>query len=158
MEPTPVANPYLAEPVQTARVAAILAATMDAAPLELVCPGFESVRFYITYTADLAGGAVTFQIQISPYFEDHATLESWFAESDVVLNVPVLAGGADSTNLIQRQTHTYAEADVALSAQNFEYTFPLNRVVERIRIPCQESGQIGAEDLGSCHIIALFGM
>ena len=157
MEPTPVANPYLAPPVQTARtdLDLIAAPDWDTDPLiEMPCPGFRSVKFYIMYLPDADNGAVTFRVEVSPYYADTAGVEDWFTESDVILAAPVLAGGADSVNLIQRQTHTYAE--VAIAVQNFEYTFMLNRTVERIRIPCQETGVVG--DVGSCHIVALFGM
>ncbi len=153
--PRPMSNAYLAEPVQTARAAAVLPATpnWDATPLELACPGFSYVRFYITYTPITQADALTFKIEVSPYSSDQAGIEDWFQESDTLLAAPVLAQGADSTNIIQRQDHTYGEVVVAV--QNFEYLFPLVITVERIRIPCYEAANNGA---GTCHIIALFGM
>ena len=157
MADTLVANPYLALPVQEARADADLIASpaWDTDPLvEMYCAGFQSVRFYVAYLPDADTGAITFRIEVSPYSADQAGVEDWFQEGDTLLAAPVLAGGADSTNLIQRQDHTYAE--VAIATQNFEYVFMLHRNVERIRIPCQESGVVG--DVGSAHIMAHFGM
>ena len=156
MVDTLVANPLSAEPVWEARVAAILApaGAFDGTPIEIPCPGFQSVRFYISYTLGADGGEVTFRIEISPYSADQAGVQDWFWESDTLLAAPVLAGGADSANLIQRQTHTYEEVTGAI--EDFEYVFMLRRNVERIRIPCAESGVVGTP--GTVHIMALFGM
>jgi len=150
-----VANPYGAQPVQVARVDAVLPASpnWDATPLELACPGFSRVRFYITYEPIAIGDDLTFRIEVSPYSADQAGVQDWFQESDTLLAAPVLAAGADSVNLIQRQHHTYGAITAVLD--DFEYLFLLARAVERIRISCYE---VPAGNAGNAHIIALFGM
>ena len=153
--PRPMSNAYSAEPVQEARAAGVLPASpnWDATPLELACPGFSYVRFYIAYEATAIGDDLTFRIEVSPYSADQAGVEDWFQEGDTLLAAPVLAAGADSTNLIQRQHHTYGA--ITAVVDNFEYLFPLVITVERIRISCYE---VPAGDAGSAHIVALFGM
>ncbi len=154
--PRPMSNAYGSQPVQEARAAAVLIAApaWDTDPLvEMKCAGFSYMRLYLSYTPITQADAFTFRVELSPYSIDTAGVQNWFVESDTLLAAPVLAQGADSTNIIQRQDHTYGEVVVAV--QNFEFLFKLAITVERVRIPCQETPNNGA---GTCHIIALFGM
>jgi len=153
--PRPLSNAYLAEPVQTARYLAVLplAWAWDT-PLELACPGFHNVRLFISYMPFAAWAFMVFRVEISPYSSDQAGVEDWFQEGDTIQPAPLLAPGADSANLIQRQVHRYTE--VVVNVQNWEYMLELGSTVERIRVSCRENSKGGPP--GLCNIIALFGM
>ena len=153
--PRPLSNAYLAEPVQTARYLAVLplAWAWDTDALELACPGFQGVRLFISYMPFANNAFMVFRIEISPYSSDQAGAD-WFQEADTIQPVPLLAPGADTANLIQRQVHSYRE--VIVNVQNWDHLFTLGSTVERIRVSCRENSK-GAPP-GLCSIIALFGM
>ena len=147
--PRSASTTYLDE--QVARAAAILGAAWDATPLELACPGALSVTFYVTYTRAAAGGAVDTQVQTSPYSVDRAGVEDWFTQ-DIYAGAAVVPG-ADTTSTIQRELITYQATAAAAEMYPLD-PIDLGGTVERIRIPCRESGN--PQDPGTCHIVATF--
>lgn len=152
----PVSATYL--DVQEARASAALpaAGAWDAAPLELACPGFNSVLLTFTYTRGGAAGAFDFQILPSPYSvaaNVSIGAQEWGAESIYAAGA-VVAGG-DTTSLVQRDLQSYTAT--AAAVESFTYgPVKLNGTVERIRIPARESGNVGAP--GTLQIQANFGM
>ena len=149
----PISSAYLE--VQTVRASAALpaAGAYDATPLELHCSKFDFVTFYVSYTRGAAGGAVDLALQVSPRSTDLAGVEDWFQQS-------ILAGGAvvanaDTTSLIQREAVSYGATGAAI--ENFVYgPVELRGTVERLRVPCAESGAVGSP--GTAHIVAVFAM
>jgi len=142
---------YLDE--QVARAAAILlpAGAWDAAPTEVVCGSALSVTFYITYTRGGVGGAIDTQVQTSPYSVDRAVVEDWFSED--IFSAGAVAAGVDTASRIQRNTLTYQAVGAAAEMYVLD-PIVLGGTVERIRIPCRESGNVGAP--GTAHIVAMF--
>lgn len=150
----PGSNQYYTAPVQTARAAAALpaAGAWDAAPLELYCAGYRICNLYIVYTRAAAGGAMDFQLQVSPRSADAGGVEDWFAAS--AYDVGAVAAGVDTASAIQREVITYTST--AAGAEDFVFAFVLGPGVERIRIPCRESGVVG--NPGAVHIVAHFSV
>ena len=140
---------YLDE--QVARAAAVLTAAWDVTPLEVVCASAISVTFYITYTRGAAGGAVDSQVQTSPYSLDRAGVEDWFTED--IFSSGAVAAGVDVASRIQRNILTYQATGAAAEMYVID-PIELGGVVERIRIPCRESGD--PQTPGTCHIVAMF--
>jgi len=142
---------YLDEQVARAAAALGAAGIWDAAPTEVVCAGALSVTYYLTYTRGGAGGAVDSQIQTSPYSADRAGVEDWFTQ-DIYAGAAVVPG-ADTTSTIQRELITYQA--VAAAAEMYVLDpIDLGGTVERIRIRCRESGNVGLP--GDVHIVAMF--
>ena len=139
--------------IQEARAAAALpaAGVFDATPAELYCPELDFVTLYITYTRGAVGGAVTFRLEVSPRTNDDAVLENWYQAA--ILSGGAVALGADTTSSTQREEVEYGAT--AAAAETFVYgPVELRSTVERIRIPCAESGVLG--NPGDCHITAVF--
>ncbi len=143
--------PVLVDHEQEARVAAVLTAVWDLTPLELPCPGFTHVTIDITYTRGGVGGAVDTQVQTSPYSADRAGVEDWFTED--IFSAGAVAAGNDVASRIQRNVLTYQAT--AAGAENYVLDpIELGGTMERLRVLCLESGNVGA--LGDCHIVAIF--
>jgi hypothetical protein len=144
-----MANPYGLNPYQIARASAALpaAGAYDATPTELVCAGFDFVTLYIVYTRGGAGGDMQFKIEVSPASGgDEWHQLTAYAKATVT-------SGSDLTSNAQREEVEYGST--GSGAEKFAYgPIPLNGTVERIRIPCQESGAVGTP--GTCQIKALF--
>jgi len=139
--------------IQEARASAALpaAGAFDASPTELVCADMEFVLLYITYTRAGAGGAVTFKVEVSPRTADDATLEDWYQAG--ILAGGAVAAGSDTTSAIQREEVEYQATGAG--AETFVYgPIELRSNVERIRIPCAESGAVGTP--GTVQITAVF--
>lgn len=142
MSPHPVGwqNPV------TMRASAALpaAGAWDAAPTEQSVAGAGSVLLSFTYTQGAAGGAFDWQVQASPYSiaaNVPAGAGEWGDES--LYAAGALVGGADSQSLVQAEYQTFDPTGAA--AETFVYgPIALNHTVERIRIPCRESGQTGS--------------
>jgi len=141
--PHPISATYL--DLQEARASAALpaAGAWDAAPLELVCPGFENILLSFTYTRGGAGGAFDFQIEVSPYSVVGlvpAGAQEWVAES---LYAPGgVAAGVLSQSRVQNEYVTFQS--VAAGAEDFAYgPLELFGTIERIRVTCRESGAVG---------------
>ena len=140
---------YLDE--QVARAAAVLAGAFDAAPIEMACAGALSVTLYITYTRGGAAGAVDVQLQTSPYSVDRVGVEDWFTQD--LYAAAAVVPGADTVSDIQREQITYTAT--AVGAENYVLDpIDLGGTVERLRVRCLESGNVGAP--GTCHIVAMF--
>lgn len=127
------------------------AGAWDATPIEVSCAGFDKVGFYFTYTWGAAGGEITFQFQFSPYAVDQAGVEDWFCGS--LYGPAIMDDCCDLHSEIQCEDIAYCAVDG--TAQTFFYG-PLNLsgVVERIRVPCRESGVTGTP--GTAHAVAVF--
>lgn len=141
--------------VQEARVSAVLAAAWDAAPIEMACPGLNSVTFGFTYTRGGAAGAFDYQIWYSLYSvaaNVPAGAQEWYTEP--IYAAGAVAAGVDTTSLVQLEFQRYTPTGAAVSA------FPigpieLDATIERIRIRARESGNVGAP--GTLQIQATFG-
>jgi hypothetical protein len=145
-------QPVIDNPV-TVRAAAALPAAggWDATPTEVACAGFNWMMLYFTYTQGAAGGAVDFQMHVSPYAADIAGVEDWFYQS--VYGAGAVAAGADTTSNVQRELVTYGST--AAGAETFVYgPVILDGTVERLRVRCRESG--ATANPGDCHVVAVF--
>jgi hypothetical protein len=145
-------HPVIDNPV-TIRAAAALPALggWDATPTEVACAGFNWAMFYFTYTQGAAGGAMDFQMHISPYAADLAGVEDWFHQT--IYGAGAVAAGADTTSNVQRELVTYGST--AAGAETFVYgPVRLDGTIERLRVRCRESGVPGTA--GTCHIVAVF--
>jgi len=143
-------NPYnLADLTPTFRAAAALAAAgaFDATPLEIRTTGMDVLVLYITYTRAGAGGAVELHPEFSPRGVDLAGVEDWFRST--IYSAGAVAAGGDTPSLLQREEYTYQAT--AAGAETFVYALELNGGVERVRVPCAESGAVGTP--GACHIV-----
>jgi len=146
-------HPVIENPVTVRTLAALPAAgAWDATPTEIACAGFRWVTLFLTYTRGAAGGAVDYQIQESAFANDAAAPnEAWFAQS--VYNAAVFAAGTDSTSGRQRELETYTATGAG--AEPFKIgPVSLQGTMERIRIPCRESGD--TDNPGTMEIIAVF--
>ena len=143
----PVGNPYpvgWANPVTMRASAALPAAgAWDAAPTEQNVAGGGSIMLSFTYTRGAAGGAFDWQIQASLYSiaaNVPAGAGEWGDESLHAMGAVV--AGADTTSLVQAEEQSFTSQGAA--AETFVYgPIMLNHTIERIRIPCQESGVVG---------------
>ncbi len=147
MSDHPISTTYLDR--QVARVSAVLpaAGAWDVAPIEMPCAGFDRVLFYFTYTRGGAGGDMRFRIEQAP---DSAGAV-WYQASDI--GISVVASGADNVDNVQRAIIEYGSTGPG--AELYMYgPFELQEAVERIRIVCCESGNVGAP--GTVEIIAKF--
>lgn len=147
-----VAHPPGTRNPVTVRAAAALAGAgaWDAAPTEFSVAGFRWITLYISYTRGAAGGAMDFQVESSPYSADVVGAESWFDQSEFA--PAILAAGVDSASRIQRETVTYAATGAAI--ENFVYgPIEFGSSVERMRIPCRESGVVGTP--GTAHLVGV---
>ena len=145
-------HPVIDNPV-TVRAAAALPplGAWDATPTEVACAGFNWAMLYFTYEQGAAGGAMDFQMHISPYAADLAGVEDWFYQT--IYGAGAVAVGADTTSNVQREVITYGST--AAGAETFAYgPVRLDGTIERIRIRCRESGVTA--NPGDCHIVAVF--
>lgn len=144
-----MANWYLAEQVQTARVSAALpaAGAYDAAPLAMAIPGFEFGALYISYTRGAAGGDMRFRIEVNP----DAVGGTWYRGG--IYESGTVASGSDTISNLQRETIEYGSTGAG--AETVIYgPFEIRGVVERIRVACAESGD--TNNPGTCEIQARF--
>jgi len=144
-------NPYYLQdlsPEVRASAALAAAGAYDAAPTVIQTTGMDKLILYITYTRGAVGGAVTIRPEYSPRGADEVGVENWFQQS--IYEAGAVAAGADTASLIQRENFTYQA--VGATAENFIATIDLDGAVERVRVPCAESGVVGTP--GECHIIA----
>jgi hypothetical protein len=138
----------------TARDSAALAAAgaWDAAPIEFYTSGAHTMRLQFTYTRGAAGGAFDFQVESSIYAiaaNVPAGAGEWADPS--VEAVGAVAAGADTQSLIQDGYDTFTSQGAA--AETFTYgPVQLNGTVERVRVPCRESGVVGTP--GTLAIVA----
>ena len=133
-----MANQYFAEQVQTARAAAALAAAgaWDAAPTEMACPGFQFVTLYISYTRGAAGGDMQFRIEANP----DAAAGTWYRGG--LYDAGAVASGVESLSNLQRETIEYGSTGAG--AETFIYgPLEIRGGMERLRVPCAESGVVG---------------
>ncbi len=135
---------------QIARVSAVLpgAGAFDLAPLELSCIDFHYVTLDVVYTRGGAGGDMQLKIELSP----DTTGTDWYQSG--LYAAGIVASGADVVSNIQREEIEYGST--AAGAARFTLgPLQLQGGAQRIRIPCQESGNVGAP--GTVEIIAMFG-
>lgn len=133
----------------TFRASAALAGAgaWDATPLEVAVPSQSKIKLYCVYTRGAAGGAVDLQPQYAPRSIDAAGVEDWFAQTRY--SGGVLAAGSDTQSRLQREYFTYAST--AAGAENFVISIDIDSTVERVRVPCRESGVVG--NPGTVHIV-----
>ena len=143
----PVSSTYLDQ--QVARVSAVLlgAGAFDAAPLELACPGFDFVTFFVTYTRAGAGGSV----RLRPEFSPVSAGAVWHQKA--LYGPAVVAAGADAASLEQRESILYTST-AAGAETSVLGPFDLNGTVERLRVACAEVGAVATP--GTCEVLARF--
>lgn len=145
-QPSLVSARYI---VARASAALPAAGAFDASPIILPCSDFSFVTFYISYTRGGIGGAVTLKPLASPLSD---TLASFYQLSAV--DVGTLVAGSDLVHIIQRQAVKYTTGGAP--AELFTYgPIELRGTVERLQVPCAESGAAGTP--GTCAVLALFG-
>ena len=145
-----VSNPHPVSwenPVTMRASAALPAAgAWDAAPTEQNVAGAGYIMLSITYDEDAQAtdGAMDFQIQASIYSiaaNVPAGAGEWGDES--LFAAGAVVGGADTQSLVQAEYETFDPTGAA--AETFVYgPVHLAHNVERIRIPCRESGDTGS--------------
>ena len=129
----------------TARASAALpaAGAWDAAPTEFFTSGADTMRLHFTYTRGAAGGAFDFQVETSIYSTVNlvpAGAGEWADPS--VEAVGAVAAGVDTQSLVQDGYDTFTSSGAG--AETFTYgPIQLNGTIERVRIPCRESGVVG---------------
>ena len=139
------------------RVSAALAGAgaWDATPIELEAAHAKFISFHFTYTRGGAAGAFDYRIQESPFSNAvvtalYAGAQEWFQLSTIA--VGAVAAGTDVTSLVQRNLATYTATGAA--GESFGIgPFELRGTIERIRVGCRESGNVGAP--GTLQIMAL---
>jgi hypothetical protein len=146
--------PVIANPA-TARADAILlpAGAWDVAPVEIASAGYGWVRFYFAYQrgAQATAGAITFQYEISPYYADLSEDTDWITQT-IYAPAP-MTPCEDVCSEVQNETIRYCA--VGSGVETFcSPPIHLAGCVERIRVPCQESGD--TDNPGSAQVIAVF--
>ena len=127
------------------------ASAWDAAPIEIACTPMAVVMFYMTYLAG-DGGTVDFYIEVSPFHEDHLTLQSWYQMS--LYAAGAMVAGTDIFSDIQREVISYQA--VGANAEMFVYgPIELSGGVERIRLVAREV-VAAQENPGSFGVVAVF--
>lgn len=142
----PILDPYprgYANPVILRISAALPAAgAWDAAPIESFSTNALNMSLHFTYTRGAVGGAFDWQLEYSHY--SVAALVPAGASEWVTMALyapgPV-AAGADSMSRAQAEYVTFQPLTAA--AEDYEFDVQLNRVIERTRIRCRESGVVG---------------
>jgi len=140
--------------IQTARANAILGAAWDATPVEMFCPGYHTFTLDLNYSRGGAAGAVDIQIQTSAWSLTvlvPAGISEW--QTQAIYAAGGVVGGADTGSIIQREYITY-EATGAGDESWVYGPVRLDGAVERMRILCRESGNVGAP--GDMYILATF--
>ena len=129
----------------TMRASAALpaAGAWDATPTEQNVAGGGSVLLHFTYTRGAAGSAFDWQAQVSPYSiaaNVPAGGGEWGDES--IHAAGAVVAGVDAQSLVQAEYQTFTSQGAA--AETFTYgPIEFDHTVERIRIPCRESGVTG---------------
>jgi hypothetical protein len=142
----PLTNPF----VFRASAALAGAGAWDATPLVIACPQHSRVTFYMSYTRGAAGGAVDFQLLVSPYSATVAGVENWFIQTE--FSPAVLAAGVDSQSRLQQEYVTYASKAAAI--ENVVYgPVDIGANVERIELRARESGVVGTP--GTFHVMGV---
>lgn len=134
---------------QTVRASAVLlaAGAYDVAPNEIVTANLNYIMLFVTYTRNGAGGAVSLNPQYSPYSADQPVIEDWFR---LPCTSCTAQAGSDAVETVQGADVTYTSTSA--NAETFVYgPLELYGLVERIRIPCAESGAVGTP--GVCEIV-----
>jgi len=131
-------------PVEMRASAALPAAgAWDATPTEQNVAGGGSILLTFTYTEGAVGGAFDWQLQASPYSiaaNVPAGAGEWGDES--LHSMGAVVGGADTQSLVQAEYQTFDPTGAAI--ETFDYgPIELDHTVERVRIPCRESGVVG---------------
>lgn len=128
--------PEISEPVVTARASAALpaAGAFDASPTEFSVAGFSFLSMYLTYTEGAVGGSVGTLIE----FSDVSSGGNWYRES-LQDQDPTVAGGANTVVPIQTIVRVFDPVGVAAERIKIG-PIPLQRNVERVRIPANEIG------------------
>jgi len=148
----PLGNPYPVawnNPVTMRASAALPAAgAWDAAPTEQNVAGGGSIMLSFTYTEGaVVGGAFDWQVQASIYSiaaNVPAGAGEWGDES--LYQAGAVAAGVDSQSRVQAEYQTFDPTGVAI--ETFVYgPIELNHTIERVRIPCRESGQVATPGL-----------
>jgi len=144
------------ESQQIARATAVLIAApgWDATPLELYVNGADSAILSITYTRGAAGGAIDFQIEVSIYSiagNAPAGAQEWVDGSAYAVGAVV--AGADTASLVQDEIVTFTSQGAAVESFAFG-PLELDGIVERIRIPCRESGVPGTPGTAQITLLA----
>lgn len=131
-------------PVTLRAFAALPAAgAWDATPTEQNVAGAGSILLTFSYTEGAVGGAFNWQLQASPYSVAAlvpAGMGEWGDET--LHSMGAVVGGADTQSLVQAEYQTFDPTGVAI--ETFVYgPIELDHTVERVRIPCAESGVVG---------------
>jgi len=123
------------------------AGAWDPTPTESFTSGAQNVTLAFSYTRGAAGGAVDFQIEVSPYAvvgNVPAGASEWVTQS--IYAAGGVIAGADTTSLVQRELQSYTSQGAAL--EDFVFgPIALNGTIERIRVTARESGVIGTPGL-----------
>ena len=119
------------------------AGAWDATPIEQNVAGAGSILLTFSYTEGaVAGGAFNWQLQVSPFSIAAlvpAGTGEWGDES--LHSMGAVVGGADTQSLVQAEYQTFDPTGAAI--ETFVYgPIELDHTVERVRIPCAESGQV----------------
>lgn len=132
------------ETLQTARAFAALpaAGAWDTTPTTLTIAGAQAVMLHLSYTRGGAGGAVDYQVQVSPYSIAAlvpAGAAQWIAAAEYLAGT--LAAGADTASNIQREYVTYEATGAAQEAWAFGPIITSGQI-ERLRVVARESGAV----------------
>src|SRR4030065_1212814 len=91
--------PITTPPTFRASAALPAAGAWDVALLEIEVPAKSRMTLYISYTRGAAGGAMDFQVVVSPYSATVAGVENWFMQTEY--QAAVLAAGVDRGYRVQ---------------------------------------------------------
>jgi len=131
-----------------------VAGNWDPAPTELFVSGADTITVQFSYTRGGAGGSFGFQMQTSIYsiaVNVPAGAAAW--ADGTAYGVGVIAAGADTVSAIQAEQVVFQATGAAQEA--FTYTLQgLGGVVERIRIPCHEVGNVGTPGTLQVEVLA----
>ena len=136
----------------TMRASAALpaAGAWDAAPTEQNVAGGRFITLQFTYTRGAANGAFDWQLETSIYSvaaNVPAGAGEWSDETAYAVGAVV--AGADTQSLAQDEYATYTSTSA--NAETFTIgPIELNGTIERIRIPCRESGVVGSPGTLAC--------
>jgi hypothetical protein len=152
----PYSDPYprgYENPIILRASAALPAAgAWDATPTETSVAGGENMTLSFTYTRGGAGGAFDWQLETSIYAvaanvpTDAAEWVTEYAHTQAVV-----AAGADTTDSVQRELHSY-QATAAGAEDFFFGPIALEKNIERVRVRAKESGATGSP--GTLSIVA----
>jgi len=129
------------------RVSAALpaAGAWDATPVEQVLAGARQLTLAFSYTRGGAAGAFDWQLEIS-HFSAAALVPAGGTEwsvADAIYAAGAVVAGADTQSTVQQEYQTYTATAAAKEAFSVGPII-FNGPVERVRINCRESGNVGA--------------